>query len=139
MNSGLAKAWRECDSGHRAEAAQWFRSYEMNALQDTLIFETQWINRNYGGGVVSLDTSDRFRRQAGLFAMNNTADLPFPEAVHAFVDARTNDVREQRSVRTWINSLNIHRNYAGLVTSWLSSQDPPITENYLLPVQENEG
>jgi hypothetical protein len=136
MNAGLEKAWWAYSPGQHAEAARCFRSYEMNCLQDTLIFEPQWIQRVYGADVVNLDTSERFRRQSGLFAMNNTSDLPFPEAIHAFVDARTNDERERQSVRTWINSLNIHRDYVELVRTWLTTKQPPLTRDRLLPGQE---
>ena len=115
MNSGLEKAWHATSPVESEAAARWFRSYEMNSLQNTLIFHPEWIHRVYGEGVVNLATSDRFRRQSGLFAMNNTTDLPFAEAIHAFIDARSQDVQERRSVRTWITSLNIHREHADLV------------------------
>lgn len=138
MNSALRMAWHEYSRGQVPEAARWFRSYEMNCLQDTLIFEPQWIQRVYGEGVVNLDTSERFRRQSGLFAMNNTADLPFPEAIHAFVDAGTNDPNERASVRTWINSLNIDRKHTGLIREWLAAKDPRFTREQLLPEQEQK-
>lgn len=139
MNAGLEKTWRAYSPGQNAEAARWFRSHEMNCLQDTLIFEPQWIQRVYNEGVVNLDTSERFRRQSGLFAMNNTADLPFPEAIHAFVDVRTSHQKEQRSVRTWINSLNILRSFAPLVRDWLAAKEPPVTRDNLLPDREERS
>lgn len=134
VNSGLSKAWQDHSPGQVEEAARWFRSYEMTALQDTLIFKPEWVEEMLAPRVVHLATSERFERQAGLFVLNNTADQPFPEALYAFVDSRTMDGAERRSVRTWVTSLNINRAHAVLVRRWLNAQDPPITQEYLLPV-----
>lgn len=136
INLGLEKAWRNFSPGRRDEVARCFRSYEMNSLQETLIFDPGWINQVYGEGVVSLSSSIRFERQSGLFTMNNTAVLPFPEAIHAFVDAGTGDEQKRHSVRTWINCLNIHRDHARAVQDWLAAKDPPITLDQLLPDRE---
>jgi hypothetical protein len=136
INRGLEKAWVNHSKGQEEATAPWFRSYEMLSMQDTLILQPEWARPVFGAGIVQLATSERFRRQAGLFAMNNTAELPFPEAIHAFVDAGTEALKERASVRTWITSLNIHRDRIPQVHRWLAKQHPPTTKEHLLPERE---
>jgi len=139
MNGGLEKSWHKHVETRFMDARRIFKSYKVIGAQDTLIFHPERHDKVYGKDIIPLWNSPRIQVQKGLFASNSTADVPFPEAVQAFVNRKTDNAVMRNSIKSWINSINIHRDYAPMVVEWLERQDPPMTKAHLLPVRPEHG